>query len=173
MREFMRLLEPAAGYDGELGMWVAALEDVRRQLKEQVAELTAEDLAWTPPAAGNPIGRLLRHVAFAEADWILGDVCRIADPAPFLPEMLRAGGVMADPGPRPLAEFLGVLDAVRAETRKRLAAFGVGELDQRREYVGEDLHKVFTVRWILYHLVDHEAAHKGQIAAVRRMLSAR
>jgi len=28
----------------------------------------------------------------------------------------------------------------------------------------------YTIRWILHHLIDHEAHHRGQIAVMKRLL---
>ncbi|MBI3270158.1 MAG: DUF664 domain-containing protein [Planctomycetes bacterium] len=177
MKEFKRLLEPDRGFAGEIGAWVAALDDCRRQTKEGLEGLSAEELAWVPPAAGNSIGRLLRHIAYVELEWILIDVCGLRERPPETPALLREGPPLADVGTRPPAELLALLDYARAETKRRLAPFAATELDAQRVYEvegdGQGVRKVFTVRWILYHLLDHEAAHKGQIAAVRRMLSLR
>jgi uncharacterized damage-inducible protein DinB len=171
-KQIRRFIEPVPGFAGELGVWVSVLEDLRRQTCEAVAGLTPDQLAWKPPGDGNSIGQLLRHIALVELDWVLTDLCR-GEPLPKeAPALLQLDGPMADPGVQPLDAFLGLLDYARKETRKRLGRYGRDEIETSREYAGEGgVRKVFNVRWILYHLVEHEAQHRGQILAVKRMMT--
>jgi len=169
MNEIRRFLDPAPGFEGEVAIWVATLDDARRQTKAVVEGLTVEQLAWKPPAGGNSIGQLLRHVALVELDWVITDLCGEKELPPGAPPLMTLDGPMAEPGPRPLAEFIEALDWCRALTKERLKKFPKGEIEATRTYRGEGVIKVFNVRWILYHLLDHEAQHKGQILAIRRM----
>jgi uncharacterized damage-inducible protein DinB len=164
-----RFIEPAPGFAGELGVWVACLDDVRRRTTEAVAGLTPEELSWKPPAGGNSIGQLLRHIALVELDWVLTDLSR-GEPLPkTAPPILQLDGPMADPGTQPLEIFLSALDYARKETKARLGRYGRDEIETIREFAGDGARKVFNVRWILLHLVDHEAQHTGQILSVKRM----
>lgn len=173
VKEIERRLEPDRELGGELGLWWSALEDVRRQTKLAVEGLTPDALAARPPGEGNSIGQLLRHIAGVELDWTLTDLCRGEAMPAGTPAMLRDGGPMDDPGARPLEDFLAVLDFARATLRARLMTLRGADPAETREYRDEHKHAVYTVRWILYHLVDHEAQHKGQILAVRRALTGR
>jgi len=104
-----RFIEPAPGFAGELGIWVASLEDVRRRTVEAVAGLTPDQLSWKPPGGGNSIGQLLRHIALVELDWVLTDLSR-GEPLPKeAPALLHLDGPMADPGPQPPEAFLELL----------------------------------------------------------------
>lgn len=170
MADIRRFIEPLPGFAGEIAIWLAALDDVRRQTKDVVAVLTQEQLAWKPPGGGNTIGQLLRHVALVELDWLVTDLCQETDLPPDTPALLRLEGPMADPGVRLLSEFVASLDWVRALTKERAKRFTRSEIEATRTYRGEGVTKTFNVRWILFHLVDHEAQHKGQILAVKRML---
>jgi uncharacterized damage-inducible protein DinB len=165
-----RFIEPAPGFSGELGVWVASLDDVRRRTVEAVTGLTIDQLAWKPPAGGNTIGQLLRHIALVELDWVLTDLSRGEALSKDAPPILRLDGAMADPGPQPLEIFTAALDYARKETKTRLGRYGRDEIEKIREYAGEGTRKVFNVRWILLHLLDHEAQHAGQILAVKRMM---
>jgi uncharacterized damage-inducible protein DinB len=166
------LLEPDPDFRGEFRLWIAAMEEARHQTKTAVHGLGPEQLSWRPPLAGNSIGQLLRHIALIELDWILTEVCRF--PLQALPDdapaMLHLQDPMADPGPAPLSEYLDALDYARAETRRRLFPLAASMIEERREYGGELTRRTFSIRWILFHLVSHEAHHQGQIAAVHRML---
>jgi uncharacterized damage-inducible protein DinB len=173
MSEVRRFIDPEPGFEGEVAIWIATLEDARRQTKAAVAELTEAQLAWKPPGGGNSIGQLLRHIALVELDWVITDLCGEKELPPGTPALLALDGPMAEPGPRPPAEFIAALDWCRSLTRERLKRFPKGEIEATRTYRGEGVIKVFNVRWILYHLLDHEAQHKGQILAVARMMGAK
>jgi uncharacterized damage-inducible protein DinB len=167
-----RSIEPAPGFSGELGIWVASLDDVRRRTVEAVAGLTPEQLAWKPPAGGNSIGQLLRHIAIVELDWVLTDLSRGEEMPKDAPPIVQLDGAMADPGPQPLKNLLAALDYARKETKTRLGRYGRDEIETIREYAGDGVRKVFNVRWILLHILDHEAQHCGQILLVKRQLNA-
>jgi uncharacterized damage-inducible protein DinB len=74
---------------------------------------------------------------------------------------------------RSLEYFIEKLDAVRDETRRILA--GLTDDDLSRAIVPlDDANEAnspqYTIEWILYHLMEHEAHHKGQIAVMKRLL---
>jgi uncharacterized damage-inducible protein DinB len=165
-----RFIEPAPGFAGELGIWVSSLDDVRRRTLEAAAGLTPEQLAWKPPGGGNSIGQLLRHIALVELDWVFTDLSRHEPMPKTAPPILLLDGPMADPGLQPLEIFTAALDYARKETKTRLGRYGRDEIETSREYVGDGGRRVFNVRWILLHMLDHEAQHTGQILLVKRML---
>jgi len=164
-----RFIEPAPGFAGELGIWVASLDDVRRRTVEAVAGLTPDQLAWKPPGGGNSIGQLLRHIALVELDWVLTDLCRGEALPKTAPPILLLDGPMADPGPQSLEIFQAALDYARKETKTRLGRYGRDEIETSRDFAGDGARRVFNVRWILLHMLDHEAQHAGQILMVKRM----
>ena len=171
-KQIRRVIEPTSGFSGEIGIWVSTLDELRRQTRETVAGMTPEQLAWKPPGGGNSVGQLLRHIALVELDWLLTDLLRGAPLPKDAPALMQLDGAMVDPGLRPLEVFLDSLDYARNLTRKKLAGFGRDEIETTRETKGEGVHKVFNVRWILFHLLNHEAQHRGQILAVQRMMKA-
>jgi hypothetical protein len=59
-------LDPIAD-DPEVGRWLAALVDGRRDTLRELERVTPEMLDWYPDAPLNSIGTLLYHVAFVEA----------------------------------------------------------------------------------------------------------
>src|SRR6266704_1702937 len=60
--------------DPEVGRWLSAMEDARRDTVREVEGLPDEAVDWRPEGAENPIGTLLYHVALVEADWLLTDI---------------------------------------------------------------------------------------------------
>ena len=166
MREERRVLTADVRAAGELGRALAALEEVRGRTKRAVEGMSVESLA-AKGGGPNSIGALLRHIALVEFDWVLTDICR-GEPLPdTAPAMLRIDGAMTDPGRVALAELVAALDWARALTVDRLSRRPAEEIAAEREYRDEQVHRTFNVRWILHHLVVHEAHHLGQIAAAR------
>jgi hypothetical protein len=56
------VLEPIAD-DAEVGRWLAALEDARRDTLRELDTVTPEMVDWYPDAPLNSIGSMLYHVA--------------------------------------------------------------------------------------------------------------
>jgi len=165
-------ITPVAGYSLRIGLFLAQMEDIRRVTKQYVEELTAEQLSWHPNPKVESIGTLLLHIAAVEFSWILEDIFKhpmgqeweIAFP-------IRAG--IPQVSGQPVAYFLGKLDTVRSEVRSALAT--LTDADQERAIIPQDAGSSaqktggYTIRWILHHLIDHEAHHRGQIAVMKRL----
>jgi len=164
-------VSPLEGYSPTIGSWLWQLEDVRRRTLEYVDGLDEEQLAWTPDARVESIGTLLLHIAAVERSWIGEDIDRRPmgeEWAPAFPIHLRIDQVRG----QPLRFFIDKLDEVRRETRSVLAALNDGDLS--RSVVPLDpggSEGSFSIEWILYHLVEHEAHHRGQISLLKRLLN--
>jgi len=170
--EIQKFIIPNKELDGELGIWMSTLDELRQLTKQSVSGLSSVQLQSKPIPNGNSIGQLLRHIAIVELDWMLTDICN-GEPMPAdAPAMIQLDGPMSDPGSRSIDDFFAALDYVRTQTKQRLKQFdGRRECEALRKYAGEDVHKEFNVRWILFHLVEHESHHKGQIHLLRRLLA--
>jgi hypothetical protein len=128
----------------------------------------------------NTAGMLLAHIAFAEAHLghvgLLGeavghahDVIGLTEEEEGLP--LAPG---APPSPalagRTLADFEGML--ARAREHTRAIARGMTDADLDREVVRQrpdGTLRVFNVGWVFYHLLEHEAGHRGQIGLLKHL----
>lgn len=163
-------IESKPGLSPSLAHYYAQLEDVRRDTKQYVAGLTPEQLSWTPHPAVESIGTQLLHIAGVERSWIGEDIERRpmgeewAAAFPLRTNLPQVQG-------KPLEYFLETLDAVREETRAALSK--LTDADLTREIVGLESPPDgdrFTIEWILYHLIEHEAHHRGQIALLKRIL---
>lgn len=161
-----------APYDAmwrETGCWYRAMEDIRRTLRESVANLSPADLARSAGADTPTIARLICHIGLAEVAWIT-KYWR-AEPIPeawktwF--ERGRLGADAAPLGQVSAAEIFVWLDEVREKTRLALIKVNDKELDRRTI---KHRNGMASLRWILYHLVEHEAHHRGQICMIRRLL---
>src|SRR5881396_3815576 len=65
------ILEPAEGMKSSLvGLFLAQLDDLNKNLADDARGATAEELAWQPAPGMNTIGMLLAHIALVEVGWI-------------------------------------------------------------------------------------------------------
>ncbi|HWR81731.1 MAG TPA: DinB family protein [Candidatus Deferrimicrobium sp.] len=167
------IVQPAAGYPPRIGTYLAMLDDVRRRTKRYVEGLSAEQLSWHPQPNVESIGTLLLHIAATEFSYIQEDIIR----RPMGEEWLIAYPIRFG---RPqvtgeqLPFYLRRLDDVREETCKLLLGFSDDDLNRLISPLdpGDSTSGPveYSIEWILYHLVEHEAHHKGQIAVMKRLL---
>ena len=167
-------LSPTPGLTSAIGYYVSAMDEVREQLHEAIAGLTDEQLGLRAVAGAHSIGALALHIGEAEWWWMrcviggheLTDEDRRQPfwDALLQPEEFARKGYSA--------EFcLDVIEGLRRQTRELLASFNDEDLD--RIYIharpGRETIEV-SLRWVLHHLADHEAQHKGQILMLKRLL---
>jgi uncharacterized damage-inducible protein DinB len=181
-----RLLEPAPGARSRtVGLFLWQLDDQSRRLTEDTRGAEPEELAWQPGAGMNTVGMLLAHIAAVEVGWVRaalhglprdsGEVLGIAKRDIGIP--LPEGGT---PPPalagRELRYFDDLLARARRFTRTSVASLGDADLDRRfrtpatwepgGEFEG-------TIGWMLYHILEHEAGHYGQINLLRHQYRSR
>jgi hypothetical protein len=164
-------LQPIAD-DPEVGRWLAALEDGRRDTLRELEGLTPEMIDWYPSAPLNSVGSLLYHIGLVEASWvseeILGDP-EAAELAPLLPWPDREGPGQG--GQRHLSRIDGQsLD----EHLARLAAIRAYVLERLRPMSNDAFHAIRSFErydaapdWVIHHLLQHEAEHRSHIAWLR------
>ena len=161
------VLEPIAD-DPEVGRWLAAMEDARRDTIKELAGVTPEMLDWRPDAPLNSIGTLLYHIALIETSWLLDDIFE-GEPGP---DWLRALLPIEDrDGTGRLIEVNGMPLEVHLE---RLAKIRRYLLERLQPMTNEDFHRVRRLPqydaapdWVLHHLLQHEAEHRSHIAWFR------
>lgn len=151
----------------EIGRYLWMLHDTRQQTEQALVGLDPAVLNWVPLPAANSIGTLLYHIAFVEADWLYEDALEQpipADVAALLPQSDQdQHGHLTVVTDRTLAEHLSVLAAIR---ERLIAVFGAMSLDdfyRRRSLPRYDV----SPEWCLYHLIEHEAEHRGEIRTIR------
>jgi uncharacterized damage-inducible protein DinB len=155
---------------------VAQLAETRAELLAQVSGLTPVQLAWHPNDETESIGTQLLHVAAIEWSWIFQDIFGRPDAdydgwEEALP--LRVGAAQVTG--KPLSYFTDRLARVRTEILAVLRDLTDADLPR---LVGEappaagdePRSQLYSIDWILFHLVHHEAHHAGQVELLRRLL---
>ncbi len=173
-----RILEPAEGMKSKLvGHFLWQLDDQSRRLTEDSRGATPEELAWQPAPGMNTIGMLFAHVALVETAWIgaaaLGlewakiDVLPVKWPDTGIPLPVGAAPPAALRG-KDLAFYDDLMNSARAFTRKALAPLTDADLERRCVRIRVDGSQFeYNVGWALYHALEHEAGHYGQINLLR------
>ncbi|HMA37835.1 MAG TPA: DinB family protein [Chloroflexia bacterium] len=168
--------DPVAGFPPQIGRYVAQLTEVRADLKHEVAGLTVAQLDWHPDAQTESIGTLLLHLDAVEWSWMHEDLlgaAAAAYPGQWPEAMPIRRGVPQVSG-RPVEHYLQQLDATREQTLQILRDFADADLAR---LVGEaepppgveKRSELYTVDWIIWHVIEHEATHVGQIELLRRL----
>ncbi|HUG46992.1 MAG TPA: DinB family protein [Candidatus Limnocylindria bacterium] len=152
------------GYPPELGAALWRLEDARSRTLELLTSMPSDYV--DRPARGNSIGTILYHVALIEADWLYSEILEEAPPTvieQLLPADHRDGA--------------GVLTLVRGQTLEqhlaRLRTVRGSLLTRLRDLDDEDYHRPRNLpeydvspAWVLHHLAQHEAEHRGELGFV-------
>lgn len=168
--------DPVAGYSPQIGRYVAQMAEVRQDLMQQLDGLATGQLDWHPDDRTESIGTLLLHLDAIEWSWIYQDIFGAADeayPGSWAEAMPIRMGVPQVQG-RPLDTYLDQLAATRARTLEVLRGFTDADLAR---HVGEgevppgmEPHStLYSIDWIIWHIIQHEASHVGQIELLRRL----
>jgi uncharacterized damage-inducible protein DinB len=179
MSDLLRDLPIPPGYRSrEVSLFVAQMEDQSRRLRARTRDLTSEELAWQSQPGMNTIGMLLAHIAIVEAYWMqtgpLGrtsfdalGVLGINEDDDGMPLADNAGPPQILAG-RDLAFFDDLLARAREFTHLHATLLTDADLDRRAELIRSDgSRQIYTVRWVLYHMLEHLAGHFGQILLLR------
>jgi uncharacterized damage-inducible protein DinB len=167
--------DPVPGFSPQIGRYVAQLNETRKELLRYTKNLTPDQLSWHPDDNTESIGTQFLHVAAIEWSWVFEEIFQRPDTdydgwEEALP--LRLG--LPQVQDKPLTYFSDRLAQVRQEVLEALT--GLTDEDLPRQVSApmaegaEPPKEVFTIDWILFHLVHHEAHHAGQIELLARLL---
>lgn len=142
------------------------LEKVREKLLKRVEDLTLSELDFTPDEENiETIGTLLLHIAAVEWSWIFEDI----DGLEMDYEKWRVAFALREKIPQTKGQklkfYLARLIEVRDEVLKRISTLTDSELG----HLVELDHAAVSIEWILFHIIEHEAMHIGQISMLKRL----
>jgi uncharacterized damage-inducible protein DinB len=163
-----RLVLDPIGPEPEVGRWLAAMEDARRDTLRELEAVTPEMVDWRREAPLNSIGVLLYHIALIEADWLLDDIEGRGEPPRWVADLLPYadrddGGRLTRIDGQPLATHLDRMARIRAFLIDELRDMTADELHAPRSRARYDV----SPAWVLHHLLQHEAEHRSHIAWLR------
>lgn len=132
--------------------------DVRREMVDGIKNLTHEQLHWKPDGYQNSIASLLVHIAEAEYWWIY---CVAQDHQDEHEEDFGQDK-------QTLPEILALLEEWHEKTTSFMRTFTVDQFEKVSYYLHWRKADV-TLGWLLWHVVEHQARHRGQIFMMMRM----
>ena len=169
-----RVLTPHPGLATGIGYYLGGMEEVRRQVAVAVKTIP-DDLIGQPPFLGaHSIGGLVLHIGEAEWFWVQmvvsGHQLTEEDKATPYWDILEDVGRVSRNGYT--AEFcLSEAEKIRNQTRDVLFSYNDKDLERLITFERRGETTEYNLRWILHHLIDHEAQHKGQIFMLKRLMA--
>ena len=167
-----RLLTSHPGLATNIGYYLSGMEEVRGQLNAAVKTIP-DDLIGKPAFLGaHSIGGLVLHIGEAEWFWMkmvvsgqeLTEEVKNAAYWDILDDLER----VARNGYT--AEFcLSEIEKIRNQTRDVLFSYNDKDLERIIIFERKGQATEYNLRYILHHLIDHEAQHKGQIFMLKRL----
>jgi uncharacterized damage-inducible protein DinB len=150
-----------------IGQWLWALQDTRQRMMEELERVTPTMIDWLPPDGGSSIGTLLYHIALIEADWLYEEVLVQEFPTEVM-TLFPFGyrdkqGRLAQVQGLSLEQLLSRLETVRGLLLDVYQQMDLVEFRRIRSLPYYDV----TPEWVLHHLMQHEAEHRSQLAALR------
>jgi len=168
------LVMPPGFRSREACSFIAQLDDQSARLTTDTRHLAPAALEWQPAPGMNTIGMLLAHIAVVEVFWTQVGPLGLTS---FETESVLGVGIDDDGMPIPeggtppatlrgkdLAFFDDLVARARAYSKQAVARLTDEDLEREISRTRRDgsVHET-TMRWILYHMVEHEAGHYGQV----------
>lgn len=167
--EFQRkhTLECDESLSPRVARWFSQMEEVRKKLLKTIAKMSDDELDFTPDERNvETIGTLLLHIAAVEWSWIFEDIdgkemsfeeWKFAfplRPEVTLPQLKGQGKKF----------YINRLNNVRHDVYQRLLKLNDSDVDRM---VGTE--EKYSIEWILFHIIEHEITHLGQIILLSRL----
>jgi uncharacterized damage-inducible protein DinB len=152
---------PVAGLDVQTGLLLAMLDDNTADWRGELGEVSDDAVLWQPFPHAHSIGALILHIADVEANWLheigAGQTRSEEELSRLLSQETQQYQIIwPTPPAHPLSWFLAQHNEIRARTRQIVSAWDDPALVRPAHNVE------FTRRWLLHHVLTHEAYHGGQ-----------
>lgn len=170
-------LRLARGRSREAMSFLSQLDDQSGRMLADIKGITAAELHWQSKPGHNTIGMLLAHIAVVEVYWL-----QVACEAISEPKLVKVLGMGFDDGlplppnglppaglhGRTFAWYVRLLDKSRKHSHAILRRWSDADFERlvwRTRRNGDRSRQ--SLRWIVYHMLEHLAGHYGQILLLR------
>ncbi len=149
-----------------VGFLFSMMEKVRERLVRVVDELPDGALDFTPdPENVESVGTLLLHIAAVEWSWIFEDI----DGEEMDYEKWKHAFPLREGIPQLAGKgkqfYLDILSDVRSDILLRFRNLDDSELHHMIDLGSAEV----TTEWVLFHILEHEIMHIGQISILNRL----
>ena len=161
--------EPLPGYPPPYDLLSSILLDGTNEWRMELGtDLPQEAMVWQPHPGLHSIGGVILHIAAVEVFWFEKFVLD----RPYDAEEMRLlmaeetdvdGWRWPTPHLKPLSWYLELHDRIRARTLQSIKSWPAA--DVKKESRGVD----HTMRWVLGHVIQHEAYHGGQAVLLGKL----
>ena len=169
-----RVLTPHPGLSTGIGYYLGGMEEVRNQVNVAVKKVPDDEIGRPPFLGAHSIGALALHIG--EAEWffmqmvVSGHQLTEEDQQQPYWDVLDDVDKVARNGYT--TEFcLKEIEKIRNQTRDVLFSYNDKDLERVISFERNGETTEYNLRWILHHLLDHVAQHKGQIFMLKRLMA--
>jgi uncharacterized damage-inducible protein DinB len=156
---------------------MAELDDQLALLLEALDDATPAELEWQSAPGMNTIGMLLAHLAIVEVFWVqVGLLGESEDVARVIGLDMNGDGIPIAAGATPPANLARMRLSAYRDLLVHARSYLTDTVRDRDDaWLGQERTRTrrngnteqFDHRWVLYHLLEHFAAHSGQILMIR------
>jgi len=164
---------PAKTYDikpkgrSEVDLLVALMDATTKTWMDNLKDVTDKEFKWQAIKGGHSIGMVVLHMVMAEYWWIQGVVLGQEVDMKFISslgydKMDIRNGVYGTPIKQPKEWYLKQMKAIRRKTKAAVKGL-------KPSHMGEGRGNKYSLRWVLHHLIEHEAYHAGQFVLLQEL----
>ena len=169
----INIIHPVEGYSPQIGIFVSMLNWIRESVIRNVEGLTQTDLDFLMDPKANTIGALLLHLA--ATDTVYQDLTfnKLKD---FSADNKKRWGVAMELGEEARKQIKGKNLEYYLSNMKEVREKTLAELKKRDDKWFQEVDPAFFdskptnnfCKW--FHVCEHEANHRGQIALVKKRI---
>ena len=151
------------------------LDDIRKVTLKGVHGLTKEQLMKAPMPGEFPVGAYLMHLGECDLGWLKA---LSGEEQPdelkkrvYYDSWFDCAPEDSAPPKEPVEpeEYINAITEAREQLRKYIKTMHDSDLDIEITRKGLNGEKKFSKKWIIYHLIEHEAHTRGQMFILIRM----
>ncbi len=161
---------PLPGYPEPYDLLCAILQDGTNEWRWELdQDLSEEAVVWQPYPGMHSIGGIILHMINAEVFWFERFALGIPDDPEerklILSEQIDVDEWNWPEAPRqPIAWYFDLQDRIRARTLESIKRWPAADVARPHHD-----NRECTLRWVLGHVIQHEAYHGGQAVLLNRL----
>jgi hypothetical protein len=165
------IIEFGRSQDHSIDYLLGILEDARITTLQVVSKISAEEVDWQFKEGWNTIGALLSHIIAIEhyfrIEFVEGRQLTVEEKEKWLPGMDMGPYIPQLIQNLPVKTYRNQLTQSRHMMIQALQDISFNKFTQRME--GYDPVTGCNLAWALYHMVEDEIYHRGQISMIRKL----